>query len=239
MAFGIKGGCQTIIGSRTSGLDALRLAALRIAAGQRERMIVSAGEEQASLVNEAYGYFGMHHGGRRAGEPFSRDGRFATGCGAVTLILESEASLRQRGGKAQARLGRCLSAACGADASVGSLIALGRRQWRALGDVSHVIASANGTFIDAIERAVLRPSGATVASMSGHIAETFSVNPLAAIAATILTGRLPALRSAARLGASLSAARGDETPEAFAVLATDYNGALAAALVSFARDYPR
>ena len=33
LMLGLKGGCQTIIGSRTSGLDALHLAALRIRAG--------------------------------------------------------------------------------------------------------------------------------------------------------------------------------------------------------------
>ena len=45
LMFQVKGGCQTIIGSRTSGIDALWLASLRIASGEWDRAIVSAGEE--------------------------------------------------------------------------------------------------------------------------------------------------------------------------------------------------
>ena len=40
LMLGLKGACQTLIGSRTAGLDALRLAVLRIASGQWDRAVV-------------------------------------------------------------------------------------------------------------------------------------------------------------------------------------------------------
>ncbi|MBN4052791.1 hypothetical protein JYU07_00775, partial [Roseiflexus sp. AH-315-K22] len=45
MAFGVRGGCQTIIGTRTAGLEALALAVLRIQQGVWTRAIVSAADE--------------------------------------------------------------------------------------------------------------------------------------------------------------------------------------------------
>jgi 3-oxoacyl-[acyl-carrier-protein] synthase II len=43
LMLGLKGACQTVIGSRTSGLDALHLAAARIRSGEWDRAIVGAG----------------------------------------------------------------------------------------------------------------------------------------------------------------------------------------------------
>ena len=41
----LKGACQTVIGTRTAGLDAIALAAARIRSGAWDRAIVGAGEE--------------------------------------------------------------------------------------------------------------------------------------------------------------------------------------------------
>jgi 3-oxoacyl-[acyl-carrier-protein] synthase II len=57
----LKGACQTLIGTRTAGLDALRLAFLRIASGRWDRAIVSAGEEFVPTVNNAYAHCGLHN----------------------------------------------------------------------------------------------------------------------------------------------------------------------------------
>src|SRR5205814_8878553 len=46
----LKGACQTVIGTRTAGIDALSLAAARIRAGDWERDIVSAGAVYCVLV---------------------------------------------------------------------------------------------------------------------------------------------------------------------------------------------
>jgi 3-oxoacyl-[acyl-carrier-protein] synthase II len=53
LMLGVRGGCQTIIGSCTSGIDALGLAAMRIREGKWNRAFVGAGEEYCETVNRA------------------------------------------------------------------------------------------------------------------------------------------------------------------------------------------
>lgn len=226
----LKGACQTIIGSRTAGLDALRLAAARIAAGEWDRAVVSAGEEYCPLVNETYRHCGVY-AGEDCGTPFGGGNAFATGSGAVTLILESRASIVSRssmsgGGNPRGTVERCASAASFREkrAEVESVM----RVLRDLGQPGAVISSANGTWIDRAEAAALRHGGssagnaATVSSIYGHLAETFSAGPLAAIAAVLLTGRIPALFGAGVSG--LRTAGAMEETRSFGVLCTDYTG---------------
>ena len=59
MSLRLRGPCQTIIGSRTAGLDALRLAALRIRTGEWERAVVCAGEEHDPLVERCLTELGV------------------------------------------------------------------------------------------------------------------------------------------------------------------------------------
>src|SRR6185295_11790100 len=49
LMLGVKGACQTLIGTRTAALDALRLASLRIASGAWERAVVGASEEHSDI----------------------------------------------------------------------------------------------------------------------------------------------------------------------------------------------
>ncbi|HZL37188.1 MAG TPA: beta-ketoacyl-[acyl-carrier-protein] synthase family protein [Tepidisphaeraceae bacterium] len=185
----LRGPCQTVIGTRTAGLDALYLAAVRIAAGEWDRAIVGAAEEYSPIVNAAYKQWGLY-AGQDAAVGFSRGGGFVTGCGAVTLVLESARSVESRGidprGQILAASGPVPLPARAAHRMADALACLG--------DVRHIIASANGTSLDRLESGALRrgPSR-VVSSLSGHIAETFSVMPLAGIAAALLTGKLPAL----------------------------------------------
>ena len=74
LAHGLTGGCQAIIGSATAGLDAVRLATMRVAAGDADRVIVGAAEERSGLVDAAYAAAGH---------------RVTTVAGAVTLVLSS------------------------------------------------------------------------------------------------------------------------------------------------------
>jgi hypothetical protein len=67
--------------------------------------------------------------------------------------------------------------------------------------------------------------------MHGHIAETFSAGPLAAIAAVLLTGKLPALFAAPEKGLR-GAARTDTRVRDFGVLCTDYAGPVAGCRVA-------
>ena len=169
----LKGPCQTIIGTRTAGLDALRLAQARIACGQWERALVGAAEEQGPLVESAYRHFGLH---RRE----SDDG-LAAGSGAVTILLESRRSMESHGGRA---LGRVTAAASIRDRPA-SLARATRTVWQRLGGPRQVFNSANGTWTDRAEGAGLRKAQ-TVRDLRGRIAECFSVMPLASIATALL-----------------------------------------------------
>ena len=111
LAHGLTGACQTIIGSNTSGLDALRLAALRIANGDWDRAVVGAAEEQSDVVDAAY---------RHAGHPVT------TAAGSVALILESRRSVDARGGRARGTIA-ATAAATGPSAVRSVLTRLGRR----------------------------------------------------------------------------------------------------------------
>lgn len=93
LALGVRGGCQTIIGSRAAGLDALHLAALRIRQGLWSRAFVGAAEEHCPTVARAYAACGL----------LPED---AFGGGAVTLILEARAAAIARGARILATIGR-------------------------------------------------------------------------------------------------------------------------------------
>lgn len=221
----LKGACQTIIGSRTAGLDALRLAAERIVQGRWERAIVSAGEEFCQTVNDGYRHCGLY-AGRGPAAAFSRaGGGFAVGCGAVTLLLESRASLERRGAAGGTRWRG--SVQCGASAAPGEgrEIEAASRVLRDLGDPPAVLSSANGTWVDRVEAAGVRLSGRRrgaeprVASLAGLVAETFSVTPLAGVAAVLLTGGLPGSSDEPQ-------SSGTTERNGVAVLATDYAGTI-------------
>jgi 3-oxoacyl-[acyl-carrier-protein] synthase II len=226
----LKGPCQTVIGTRTAGLDALRLAALRIAAGEWDRAIVSAAEEYVPLVNSTYGHWGLH---RETGScpPFGaerRDGGFAVGAGAVTFVLESRRSSEQRGVAPRG----CVLGAFG-PAVIGRGSGELRQCTAVMRGLGHVLSSANGTGLDRLESAALRTmGGAVVSSLAGHVAETFSAMPLAGIAAVLLSGRLPRLLNPRPRRSWIRPTAGDECPEVFGVLASDYQRLLSGARIA-------
>ncbi len=230
LAMSLKGACQTLIGSRTAGLDALRLAATRIAQGEWERAVVGAGEEYSDVVNDAYKHCGLYCGSD-ATEPFNRGSGFVTSGGAVSFILESQEAFNARGGRPRG----ALEFFAGAAPRPRREIDAAAQVLRELGSPQYIMSSANGTWIDRVEAAGIRamnPSSApepVVSALYGHFAECFSVGPLASIAAVLLAGRLPIL-----FGQGLSQ-KSDEVMMdrklgSFGVLCTDY-----AALISGAR----
>lgn len=204
---GLRGPCQTIIGSRTAGLDAVTLAAARIESGEWDWAIINAADEYSPLVNRAYGHYGLYSAGAPAGEGF------ASGAGSVSLILESRAFAEARGAKVLATVeatGQTTwSASSPADAmrSIAAMV-------RGLGPACQVIPAATGTSLDRLEAiAVRRAFGQPVApaSLNASVAECFSAMPLAAMAGVLLTG---------------------SPPGTFTVLASDYNGVTAGARLS-------
>jgi 3-oxoacyl-[acyl-carrier-protein] synthase II len=224
LMLGIKGCCQTIIGSRTAGIDALRLASLRIGSGEWDRAIVGAAEENVDVLNSAY-----RHAGLRAAELPSAafgDGRgFLTSCAAVTLVLESRSSMESRqDSRVRGRIGRGAAGQGTLDTRGVSMI---DRVLKDIGDPECVLVSANGTSLDRVEAAGLdeaeRRRGRRVSAMYGYLAETFSVGPLAGLAGVCLTGRLPRLLAGGS-GLRWAAERQEQVGAAFGVLATDYAG---------------
>ena len=213
----IKGACQTVIGSRTAGLDALRLASVRIASGQWDRAIVSAGEEYCEMVNAAYGHCGLY-AGRGGGGALDGSG-FVVGAGAVTLVLESAEALRQRGGRSHGRILACTSARSLDRSSVEPA----RQVLEELAERNYVISSANNTHIDRIEAAAIRKSApqAVTSMLYGRFPETFSAGPLAAVATLLLSRRMP---RAVTGQPGLRLASGSEQPAQCAVLCSDYHG---------------
>ncbi len=170
LMLGLKQACQTIIGTRTAGLDALRLAALRVEEGSCDRIIVSAGEESHGTVNDAYDHCGLRG-----------EGGFMNVPGAVALIVESREAAVARGAKVYARIGESRSIS---DLSIGMFRSAGI----ATGGASHVVGSGNGTDLELYERVALKKWGSGNArNFYPVLGELFSAQGLASIAAMLMT----------------------------------------------------
>ena len=188
LMFQVKGPCQTIIGSRTAGVEALYLAALRIASGEWERAIVSAGEEFHETAVEIYKALGLYSGT----PPTPRAPRGMTlSTGAVTFILESESSAQSRASRPYAAIEPTRSGAIRAD-SPAALARLGAKLLSRIGAPRHLITSGNGTWIDRVEAATIRSLPRVITgSLDGLLPDLASANAPAGLAATLLTGRVP------------------------------------------------
>jgi 3-oxoacyl-[acyl-carrier-protein] synthase II len=227
----LNGACQTVIGTRTAGLDALALAAARIASGVWDHAIVSAGEEYCPLVNDAYRHCGV--GATAEGSPpFTGERGFTSGAGAVTFILESRASIERRGGKARGRI----EASTAARGNRSDVVETVSRVLAELKHPAHVLSSACGTWIDRAEAAALRQTGTgSVSAIYGHIAETFSASPLIALAAVLLSGKMPRLLGDGRPKGAVKAASSDIV-HSVAAICTDFTGTASGIRVKMTRD---
>lgn len=221
LMLGIKGPCLSVIGTRTAGLDALALAAARIRAGQCERAIAGGGEEYNDVVTEAHRRCGA--GAAEGCPPFSGTSGCASSAGAVLFVLESRQSMEARGGRAHGRI-EATSAAYGDPRSAVQSIL---RVLTDLDNPADIISSACGAWIDRAEALAIRvnPGARSVSSIHGHISETYSVGPLAGIAAALLGGKLPRLLGDGwDANSSVRAAAGDESIRSFAALCSDFSG---------------
>jgi 3-oxoacyl-[acyl-carrier-protein] synthase II len=221
----LKGACQTVIGTRTAGLDALSLAALRIRSGVWDRAIVSAGEEYNDLVNQTYLHCGNHAVSVGSG-PFDGQQGFTTGAGAVTLILESKSSIDRRQGTSHGRIERAALARSNRSDSIDAMIHVLSH----LGKPTNVLSSACGTWIDRIESAAMRRAGVqSVSTIYGHVAETFSASPLMGIAAALLSKKFPPFLGSAPEHFNAAPAKGLES---FASICTDFTGSVTGVRIS-------
>ncbi|MEO1236728.1 MAG: beta-ketoacyl-[acyl-carrier-protein] synthase family protein [Planctomycetota bacterium] len=197
MSLRLRGACQTIIGSRSAGLDALRLASLRIAEGRWDRAVVCAGEEHDELVERCYAELGLP---------------MATCAGAVSLVVEGRAAAEARGARV---LGVVES---GAQMNYNRRVARGVDRLRRMlereagAGMEVVLDSANGTWTDRLEAAAMRRLDGSVkrSTLSGSVAECFSTGPLVAVAAALI-------------GAGLDGQTPDDVRRV-GVLGSDFNG---------------
>lgn len=230
MTFNVKGACQTIIGGRTAGLDAVRLAAARIRSGVWRRAIISAAEEDTPLLGRIYHHCGLaaNDAGGEGGAagPFDRGG-FVPGSGSVTLILESAEAAAERGATPRGRVDATASAWGQADDGKGMV----RRVHEVLhrvGDGEAVVTTANGSDLTRAEATALqrREDGRPrrVGGIYGHTSELFSVMGLAGVAAVLLRGRLPRLLGPAAGADPEVAADGTVEEKAATVIAMDRGG---------------
>jgi len=181
--FGIRGACQTFIGSRTSGLDALAMAARRIGTGACDIVIVGAAEETHATVDRAYRHF-------------LGNSNYFTSPGSAALIIESAVHARARGARPLAILGPSSSASgdrqggtrrgCAGSFNTPTTIvgALARAS------ASRVLGSANGTWIDKAEFAAIgRSAGRTLGDRrTAGLGDLCSTGALAEIVAELHAG---------------------------------------------------
>ena len=193
LMLGLRGACQSIIGTRTAGLDALRLAWLRIASGAADRIVVGAAEESHFSVNNAYVGCGLRSE-RPSCAPFTGTSGFCATAGGACVVLESETAAASRGAGAYALVEHATSAH-GDREELPRTIERLLRAAPAPAQARQVICSANGTWLDRAERrALARAAGdASVGCVYDACGEAFSVTPLLGIAAALLVGELPAL----------------------------------------------
>jgi hypothetical protein len=232
LMLGLHGACQTLIGSRTAGLDALRLAWLRIAGGEWDRAIVGAAEENHFAIEKAYDHCGLRNQDATTG-PFDGVGGFVSNQGAVSLVLESRESALARGAIPYARIEQ-------AHSQSGDRPHLGRTLSRLLDQMPiapHVICSANGTWLDSVEAGALvrATTNTAIGSIYDLGGEVFSATPLLGIAATLLCRSLPLPARLAR-DAQLRWADPLEPVNRLTVLCSDWNGNATAATLEVIGD---
>lgn len=233
MMLGLRGPCQTLLGSRCGALDALHLARLRIASGAWERAIICVGEEFDDMLRRAYGQCGYYS--REPSLPFEEPSRgYAGGWGAAAFVVE-------RADLAEARGARILATVEATATRVASN-SRPRHHVDAVADVAQaaslpnqIICTANGTMLDRIEMLGLSRGlerGCSLTSPSGYVAESFSVIPAIALLLAVHSPVLPAaFTTSASHEENVRLAGGEDMGTRIGVLATDYTGLAAAASI--------
>jgi len=179
---GIKGSCQTIIGSMTAGLDALSLAALRIASGTADTVIVVAAEESSSHIDRAYAATGLN--GSPNSDTAASGGSVA---GSVACVVESQTAAAARGVTPYASIVESAWACSpaprhgGPAASVASVL-------RRIDNPGCAFGSNHGSWVARAEQLGIRRAGAIdggcpVQRIAGTL---YSVAPLVNLAYTLI-----------------------------------------------------
>jgi 3-oxoacyl-[acyl-carrier-protein] synthase II len=204
--FRIQGACQVIIGTRTAGLDALALAALRVESGASQLVLVVATEEHCETTDSAYAALGLRASGNGSAPGFRGLRGFHNSHGSIAFVVESEEAALARSVAPWARLGRSTSAFL-APARLPRAVA---RALARLGTPARIIGSSNGTWLDRAEAIGIRSCGRSdvmETSATAIFGELFAATPLVGIAQSLVA---------------------QTDPEGFTSLCTDWNGSVTA-----------
>jgi 3-oxoacyl-[acyl-carrier-protein] synthase II len=178
---GVTGSSRTFMGEEAAGVDAVRIALARIAAGQSDVALVGAaqnGERKDQLLVYEFGDLNLKNSYAPVWQREPKGG-FALGSGGAFLVIESRAHAEARGAKPFARL-RSVVADLSHRKQPGDVTATLERLWSKLGPISNeaaIITGATGAEpVTSEERAFLRahpgnPVRAT-GTMFGHIMES-------------------------------------------------------------------
>lgn len=164
LMLGLQGSAQTIIGSRTSGLDAISLAALRIRNGEWDRAIAGGADELSPTAERLYGH---------------TDRGIVSGAGGIMFVLESEDCARDRGATVLARVGASAFGYDSNDASCDHQVDLIGRQIELPDRVIPSLALSAGC-----GRAIDR-------DRADDDVESHCVTPLTSLSAALLAGVFP------------------------------------------------
>lgn len=178
---GVTGSSRTFMGEEAAGVDAVRIALARIAAGQSDVALVGAaqnGERKDQLLLYEFGDYNLKDAYAPVWQRAPKGG-FALGSGGAFLVIESRAHAEARGAKPFARLSKVVADLSHRKAP-GDITATLDKLWTSLGAPSGntaIITGATGAEpATAEERAFLQnhpgmPVRAT-GTMFGHIMET-------------------------------------------------------------------
>jgi 3-oxoacyl-[acyl-carrier-protein] synthase II len=196
---GVTGSSRTFMGEEAAGVDAVRIALARIAAGQSDVALVGGsqnGERKDLLVLYEFGDFNLKD---KFAPVWARGGSggFALGSAGAFLVLESKAHAQARGAKPYARLTNVVADLARRE-HPGEVTATLEKLWSKLGkieDKGAIITGATGADpVTSEERAFLGkhpdfPVRAT-GTMFGHTVETQFPLGLALAALSISRGAL-------------------------------------------------
>jgi 3-oxoacyl-[acyl-carrier-protein] synthase II len=197
---GVTGSSRTFMGEESAGLDALRIAQARIAAGQSDIALVGGAqnaERKEMLLLYEFGGFNLAGAFAPVWERAAHPG-FALGSMGAFLVLESAEHARMRGAKPFARLGAVRAAR--SDRSPGAVTATLARLWEAVAPpvrkasaafVSGATGAAPATaeersFLEAHSDIAVRATGTTL----GHGVEPQFIMNIALAALAVSRARL-------------------------------------------------
>ncbi len=182
---GIRGACQTIIGSRCAGLDAIGLAFLRVSEGASDVALIGACEESHPIVDRVYRECGLqaqqHTNTSDFPDPALEQG-FVSHAGAIAFVLEDASHARARGARCLARFEQVAWANTTTPASMHHAVASVLTK---LGPPARVLGSGTGTWLDRAEALGAREAGLDTSSMhedARHVGEQFSVTAMGVLA---------------------------------------------------------